>query len=165
MKSAFEYKLEILLKEWDQCQIGIARFDTLLFNIRTWSISIFSAILAGSISLNRPHLMLVALAPTMLFWLVDAHNKRFQRVFIDRYRQIEDYLSSERFIADAASQKLGIKIPDISGQFGYENPTALTFFIEAIRYEATELSVAIYYLAILGLWAAAYVALTLSSFA
>jgi hypothetical protein len=40
MKDEFEYKYEILLREVDNLQSGIRNYDTLLFRIKGWAITL-----------------------------------------------------------------------------------------------------------------------------
>lgn len=110
-------------------------------------------------ALKRPHLMLVVVAPTLLFWLVDALNKGFQRVFIDRYSCIERHFRSKNFVDDVSAKTLSIDSPCIMKGFKYDNETSWPFFFRAIKEEAPALSLAIYYIAMLGLLAVAYATL------
>ncbi|MGO7800718.1 hypothetical protein ACC710_38025, partial [Rhizobium ruizarguesonis] len=66
--SAVDRKLIILMKEWDYLQKHIARFDTISFSIRQWSVTIFTDFLGGSIALKNPKGMLIAIVPVLLLW-------------------------------------------------------------------------------------------------
>jgi uncharacterized membrane protein len=117
-KTPFDYKVEILIKEWDHVQTHISRFDAILFNIRTWAVSAFSAMLAVAATQKIPGLMLLAMLPVSMFWFIDALQKRFQRLFIFRARDIEAYLSSSAFIDDAKSQsEVSFVSPALAVQF------------------------------------------------
>jgi hypothetical protein len=118
-KDAFDYKLEIVVKEWDYIQSHIGRYDTIIFNIRSWAVSAFTAMLAVSASQKLPALMLLAILPMLMFWLIDALHKSFQRHFMRRGGEIESYLASDNFIDDVKS-RTGIRIvaPTLSTMFG-----------------------------------------------
>jgi hypothetical protein len=117
-KAPFDYKLEILIKEWDYVQSHIGRFDSILFSIRTWAVSAFSAMIVVAATRNLPDLMLLAILPVFMFWFIDALFKRFQRYFIFRGQEIEAYLSSGTFIEDARLQsEVSIVTPALSSQF------------------------------------------------
>jgi len=47
-------------------------FDTITFSVRGWAVSAFTAMLAVSASQKLPNLMLLAILPVVMFWLVDA---------------------------------------------------------------------------------------------
>lgn len=117
-KTPFDYQLEILLKEWDYAQSHIGRFDTIIFSIRSWAVSAFTAMLAVAATQGKPALMLLAIIPTMMFWLIEAFHKSFQRLYILRTREIEYYLASETFRQDAAAQTaMQFRTPTTSERF------------------------------------------------
>jgi hypothetical protein len=117
-RSIFEYRLDVLLKEWEFAQAQIGQFDTIAMSIRGWAVSLFSAMLAASITLKNPDLLCWAPVPIILFWLLDALFKSFQERVIERSHKIEAYLRSQRFAEDAKSQAaLGFETPFISSVF------------------------------------------------
>jgi len=71
-KDAFDLKLDVLMKEWDHVQNHVGRFDSILFNIRGWAVSAFTAMLAVSATQKLPHLMLLTILPVLMFWFVEA---------------------------------------------------------------------------------------------
>jgi hypothetical protein len=118
-KDQLDYKIEILVKEWDAIQGAIGRFDTLAFNIKGWAISLFTAVLVVSATQRVPELMILAILPLMMFWLIDALYKSFQRRYIIRGTEIETYLSSESFVKDIELRSIAhFSSPVINIQFG-----------------------------------------------
>ncbi|MGO6704951.1 hypothetical protein ACC786_37330 [Rhizobium ruizarguesonis] len=96
-KDFFDRKLIILMKEWDYLQTHIARFDTISFSIRQWSVTIFTAFLGGSIALKNPQGMLIAIVPVLLLWRMDGLWKSIQLRLIDRNAEIQFFLASKEF--------------------------------------------------------------------
>jgi len=134
-KSIFEYRLEVLLKEWDFAQGQIGQFDSIAMTIRGWAVSVFSAMLAAAIALHNADLCLWTMMPIILFWLLDALFKSFQELVIDRSRKIEDYLRSKEFAADAASQMtFGFETPQIAGLFQADNRERTAGLLRAALY-------------------------------
>ncbi|WP_428487771.1 hypothetical protein [Rhodopila sp.] len=119
----FETKLSVLMKEWDYCQTHIGRFDTIIFGIRGWAITAVSAILGVAFSKPMPVLVLLAVFPVFMFWLIDALNRTIQRRFLGRVIEIERYFQSEAFRWDIAS--------DTFQQF--ESPVGFTSYIKKRR--------------------------------
>lgn len=79
----------------------------------------YSAFLGAAVALHRPDVMLLAAMPAILFWLIDALHKSFQRRFIMRGREIEGYLSSGEFDRALTEQSFGGFIsPRLSRGFG-----------------------------------------------
>jgi hypothetical protein len=113
----FEYKYNLLIKEWDYTQNHIGRFDTILYNIRGWAVTLFGIVLSISVSQKTPHLVLFNIIPVLLFWIMDALNKNFQRKFIFRSKAIEEYLSGDDFKEDIQSRKFRFETPNLSNQF------------------------------------------------
>ena len=115
----FDTKLNILLKEWDYVQNHIGRFDTIIFSIRQWSVTVLAGLLAAAVAAKSPALMLSAVVPTGLFWFIDALHKSFQRRFISRGREIEVYLSSPDFTEALRERTFAsFTSPRLSAQFG-----------------------------------------------
>ncbi|MBV8278997.1 MAG: hypothetical protein JO170_27560 [Verrucomicrobia bacterium] len=116
-QSQSDLKFSVLKQEWDHCENAIARYDTIVFGIRGWAVTVFSAMLAASISLRHPQLILLAICPTVLFWIVEAVNKSFQELFIERVQEIETYLRSTVFENGVAESLTPFTAPRISQNF------------------------------------------------
>jgi hypothetical protein len=116
-ESSFDRKYSLLIKEWEQCESSIARYDTIVFAIRGWAVSTFAAILAASVGLKEPSLITFAIVPTLSFWIIDALNKSFQHLFVLRVRKIEKYLRSPLFKEDEKAQVIFFETPSIAGDF------------------------------------------------
>lgn len=96
----FETKLSVLMKEWDYCQTHIGRLDTIIFVIRGWAVTAASAILALAVTQASPILALFGIVPALMFWLIDAINRTFQRRFLVRAIAIEAYFRFDDFRLD-----------------------------------------------------------------
>jgi hypothetical protein len=118
--SFFTQQLEILLKEWDFVDRNIARFDTIAFAVRGWAIALTTAVIGYSFSKEKPDFLLLAIAPILLLWALDALFKSFQRNFVFRSIEIENYLSSEQFQIDFGedTQINSLVVPNTAGKFG-----------------------------------------------
>jgi hypothetical protein len=116
-KDLFETKLSILMKEWDYTQTHIGRLDTIIFNLRQWSVTILAGFFAGAVATRSPNVMLPAMVSTVLFWMNEAVWKVFQRHFTTRSHDIEAYLSSNAFSSDVESRKFGFVTPRMGAQF------------------------------------------------
>jgi uncharacterized membrane protein len=97
-EDAFDTKLKIMLKEWDHIQFHVARFDTLTINLRYWSVVILGGFLAATIAAKEKDILLFAIIPVMLLWLLDAMHKWYQQIFSQRGQDLERFLSSNQFI-------------------------------------------------------------------
>jgi hypothetical protein len=115
-KSYLEYKTELIMEEWKQAQVHIARFDTIGFSIRGWAVSIVSAVLVIAANQKHPALMLFGPFPVAMFWLLDGLHKAFQRQFIERSRELEKYISTE-LDAEFKSGALAFVAPDFGVRF------------------------------------------------
>lgn len=145
----FEAQLAIIMKEWDYCQAHISRFDTIIFGIRGWAVSAFTAILAVSVTQKLPVLMLFATIPIVLFWIIDAVNRTFQRRFLVRGRTIEVYLNSQDFQSDFQERTFRhFDAPKISMSF---SGGSLSTNIASVWRAAAQKSVAVVYLSMITL--------------
>jgi len=116
-KDLFEMKLSILMKEWDYTQTHIGRLDTIIFNVRQWSVTILAGFFAGAVATRSPNVMLAAMVSIVLLWINEAVWKVFQKYFTTRSQDIEAYLSSNTFASDVETRTLGFVTPSMGAQF------------------------------------------------
>jgi hypothetical protein len=83
---------ELLIKEWDVCENGTARYDTIVFTIRGWAITTASAIIGLGVTVHSAVLCSGAIVIVALFWFLDGLNKSFQRFFLNRSAIIQRIL-------------------------------------------------------------------------
>ena len=95
MESLSEREFEILIKEYEILQKAIRDFDARLFQIKGWSIAIYSTATGLALLNNRPILLLVPLISSIIFWGLDAMYKNFQYVCINRTRKVESALNGD----------------------------------------------------------------------
>jgi len=113
-KSPFDYRFQIVVKEWENTQSNMARLDMIAVSVRGWSISAFTALLAVAATQDLPVLSLYAIIPAILFWSIDALYRNFERQHRERRIEIEDYLASDQFLEDfRQDQDITIKSPNL----------------------------------------------------
>jgi hypothetical protein len=133
------------MKEWEQCEGGIARYDTIMFSIRTWAVTVFVAMLGIASTLKNPTLVIITVFPTVLLFLIDAVNKSFQQHFIDRAACIQRYLASDRLTADVATRNMSFPCPVFAETFA---DVVKIKRLKAISRSVIQLSVYLQYAAI-----------------
>ena len=105
-----EYKLENDI---------ILRFDQIIFNIKSWSITTFAALLAIYYSKQQPaspHAVLyLHIATTLLYWFLEYMYKRFQSFHITRSRLLDIFLN-------AYASYESYRVPDNLFRNKYEAP-------------------------------------------
>ena len=114
----FDLKHAILLEEWKACGGNIGRLDGVVFTIRGWAITATTAAIAYAYTKSDPAVCMLALLPLLLLWVIDAMFKTFQRVFIVRSKEIEQYLASDEFKTDFDARNPSFATPVLSGRFG-----------------------------------------------
>ena len=118
MNDEFDYKFELLKQEMEILQNGIRTYDSNLFTIKGWAITVFSAAIYFSLQARRPVYLVLSAASVLLFWMVDAVFKTVQRIYISRYNKIEQFLQSPQFAQAVAERSFkDFIIPDVSGGF------------------------------------------------
>lgn len=111
-KDFFDYQYELLLKEVDILQSAIREYDKTLFTIKGWAITIFSAFVFFIAEKGKPELLGLAALSMILFWVLDAIYKSFQRRFIYRYLYLEAFLRTG--LAEALKiRTMPITLPDV----------------------------------------------------
>ena len=78
-KTQFEEKLCILKQEWDRCHKAVGQYDTIIFQIRTWAVTLVSALLGASVTAKRPAtLAFLAIFPPLFFWIAELINRELK---------------------------------------------------------------------------------------
>jgi uncharacterized membrane protein len=83
-------------KEYYFLQAEIGRFDQIAIGVKNWSITIGVALMTAAFYKSASALFLVSSISSLLFWITEARWKRFQRLHIERIREIEAYLLNDR---------------------------------------------------------------------
>jgi hypothetical protein len=97
MSDLFSYQLDFLKQEMEMLQSSIRGYDSILFTVKGWAITVFSGIILFAVDKQKPLLYLFCAASVSAFWLVDAFYKSTQNILIHRYRTIEELLRSPNF--------------------------------------------------------------------
>lgn len=107
MKTAFEYKLDILRWELDHIQSTIRKIDDFTKDTKNWTIIVWGVSLGTAIASDslKHCIALTALFP-LLFWFVDVRFRQVQRNFIYHLNRIRDFLNSDQFDQSFEQQTL-----------------------------------------------------------
>ena len=114
----FDLKHTIILEEWKACGASIGRLDGVVFTIRGWAVTTTTAAIAYAYTKPDPAVCMLVLIPLILLWVIDAMFKTFQRVFIRRSREIEEYLASTAFHDDFENRTPSFQSPVLAIRFG-----------------------------------------------
>ena len=139
MKSFFEYKIEILLKETEMLSSNIKHLDDILLRIKNWGITFFSGFIIFSFTSKVCFLLLVGCIITILFWITDAIYKSFQRKMIVRYNRIEHYLRTKQFQEDYKNGSMSFIVPDIGARVSVKDVGKKTNILKGAFYIHTSL--------------------------
>lgn len=135
-RDLFDYKFEILQNEIEQLQEAIRSYDTIVFTIKGWCITVFSALIFVAIDREQSSLLVIAACGVALFWMLDAINKSFQSVFIARYRQIEHYLRT-KLESDLGRRDMSFTTPQVTGGSGVKRSLFTSSTLKALLYPHT----------------------------
>lgn len=76
------------LKHLEFIQGVITRMNSNSFNIKTWMITIIAAFLAMYANSSNANYLIVASAPTLVFWLLDAYYLAMERQYRNLYNEV-----------------------------------------------------------------------------
>jgi hypothetical protein len=110
-----EAKFELLKQEMQAVQQGIRGLDTALFAIKGWCVTVTAAVAGLAATKDQPLLILVGFAVALTFWLLDAHYKAIQRVYIRRDLRLERILKGADVLELLSSGRL--RVPGIASRF------------------------------------------------
>jgi hypothetical protein len=140
MKDEFEYKFKLLLKEIDVLQNGIRSYDSILFTIKGWAITVFSAFVLFAAKEEQPKYLIFCGIAIVLFWALDALNKSFQRRYIIRYNKIEHFLRRREFSEAVKNRSFkGFNLPDVGARVSVKRRAKKTSALRAAFYLHTYL--------------------------
>lgn len=89
-----EARLELLKTELNAVQSSIQNFETIVFQIKGWCVTVVLAIGGFAISSHAPALTLVGIVAAIGFFLLNCQFKAIQRKFIKRNNELFSELSS-----------------------------------------------------------------------
>lgn len=111
-------QIEMLWEEFKMVQDKIMEFDKAVFQIKSWSITLFSVILLFYFDKNHHVLFLYILtAAPVFFWYLDYRYKCFQNIGIIRGRLIQGFFNSpknKKLFISCDSDYENYNIPDIT---------------------------------------------------
>ena len=94
-KDFFEFQKSLFEKEIDQLHVEISRFDNLSFQIKGWSITAWSALVAFGAKEKAPVIILASIPAILTFWTMDALFKSYQRRHMARLGAMEKFIDSQ----------------------------------------------------------------------
>jgi len=98
MESLSDRQFQVLLKEYDLLQNKIKDYDARSFQIKGWSITIFSAVVSIAIINSKPILLMVPFFTSLIFLGLDGLYKSFQYLVIQRSLEIEEQFNAKENI-------------------------------------------------------------------
>ncbi|TSE04361.1 DUF2270 domain-containing protein [Aquimarina algiphila] len=92
-------RLDLIEKEYFHLQTEIEKFDDKSLTIKTWSVSLVTAIVGSDIlAENTNHyLILFASFASIMFWIIEASWKAFQSAYYCRIKVIEKFMREKDF--------------------------------------------------------------------
>ncbi len=86
------------IKHLEFIQNVITRMNTNSFQIKSWAVTIASALLAIYASTKNHYFILVALFPTMIFWFLDTYYLSQERKFRGLYNDVAGVTDCQKSI-------------------------------------------------------------------
>lgn len=93
MENANAKEYDFIKEEYFKLHDIVVGFDEKVITIKSWSVTTSMAGVAAAFIEKRSELLLLASVASLLFWIIEALWKSFQRAHYRRIRQIEQYLS------------------------------------------------------------------------
>jgi len=103
-------KLKFIQSELELTQRQMDKYDNLLSQIKTWTITIWAALSGWSFQSQIKEVLLLSVFITLTFWLLDAFNKNFRQDYKNRRDKVADALQ-EYFQTDNLPE--GFISPDL----------------------------------------------------
>lgn len=104
----FEFQLSMLQKGAEELEKKIAAFTTILLQIKTAAITIWTAIIGWSFTIKVDLLILVGYVIVIGFWLLESIYWRVQFYYMARATELTEYLNNQEALDESFRDK---KIP------------------------------------------------------
>ena len=117
-KELFSFKLELLKKEIDIITSVIGRYDDILFRIKSWTITLWIAVIGWGLYNTSMIILLLAIFIPIIFCFIEVEFKRIQRQYTYRAQKLE------KFFRDNKKMKEAFKKKDIPENPGVYDPNA-----------------------------------------
>lgn len=88
------------IKHLDYIQNIITRMNSNSFQIKTWTVTIVTALLAISINSKNSWFIVLAILPTVVLWFLDAYYLNTERKFRALYNEIAGITSKKNELKD-----------------------------------------------------------------
>lgn len=129
------------VKHLDMIQAVVARLGNNAFLIKGWAVTVAGAFMAFAVNRDEWQLTVASIAPTLLFWILDASFLRNERLFRHLYDRVRER-SVEPFFMGATSAPYVERVKnesredksarDVSSRLGAFSRPALWLFYGAI---------------------------------
>src|ERR1039458_575793 len=106
------FRLDWLEKEVHLLEEKIRFLDDLSFKVKGWAVTVWSGIVTVAVTRHDWRLACISVVGLLAFFLTDASYKRYQICFIQRTRDIMQFLNDETFRA-AWEKQGGFPIYDL----------------------------------------------------
>lgn len=101
--SDYSKPTDLIVHEWTVCDSGLARYDTLAFNFRSWAIAVYGAALAAAVVAGGPlasYIPLVVLVLVAACWWADGLYRTLQDHYMSRATVIQQELRASLAAAE-----------------------------------------------------------------
>ena len=110
----FSFKLELLKKEIDVITSVIGRYDDILFRIKSWTITLWIAVVGWGLHNRSILVLLLAIFIPIIFCFIEVEFKRIQRQYIFRGNKLEKFFRNNEKLKKAFDEK---DIPENPGVY------------------------------------------------
>lgn len=126
-ESLAETKVAIIRQELSMAQSSMDKYDDIIFKIRGWEVTIWSALMVVFFQSGKSLVLLIAVVAPLMIWSFDTLYKSFRQSYRARREKISSYLSSENFEKEFKSGKISFKSP-VNREYVTEE--FMTYFLE-----------------------------------
>lgn len=112
-----ENQFNLVMAELELVQKQMDKYDDIAAKIKTWTITLFAALLGWSFQIKRREVLLLTIFVVLVFWALDAVNKNFRQDYKKRRGKISEALKNyfrdsvwpENFVAPELPRHRGIE--------------------------------------------------------
>lgn len=104
-------RLDTIRDELRMVQSSIDKYDDIVFKVRSWEVTIWSALMVVFFQSGKELVLLIAVMVPFIFWLLDGMYKSFRESYRERRTLISEYLASETFSKEYTSGKVSFYSP------------------------------------------------------
>jgi len=104
-------KLDSIRQELVSAQSSIDKYDDIIFKIRGWEVTIWTALMVVLFQSGKHHVLAISMTVPFIFWVLDGMYHSFRMSYRERRKELTTYMSSAKFEKEFVGGRISFSSP------------------------------------------------------